>query len=712
MATFSHTLNRSINRLQSKHRALIERPWLTLPSGRTYLLLVLLLSLAAAFANFHVRSQQFIHWESHPEKYFVGKTPLFSTMDAGYFLGIAQSLSRQNTTNDFLARRSFPDGKKYAESEPETTPAKPPLLSTLIYWLADNDTPQALLEAGNAIIPVTAAMTAIAVILCFGATGYWLEGSVAAVGGGLSMAYLQRSSIGRVDTDQLNLGFFYLLFALAIWSGRAKKWQYGLCITIFAGLTARLFMEWYGKSELIWMTLFALFWMALVCSRDWRRAGGFSILFILLSGVQIVDIGGDGVVSAYSKESFATGVLQFPNVLKTVSEVTQIDFRNILLQMTGSIELAVIGLAGMVLWAVRHPVYAIALGPLAVFAMLNFIIGNRAIFYSAPAVWFGLAFIIITVFRACYQLLLSRVGRRQNLLQVENLLITSVTAICLVIGSYLVSPYKFVPQAAVPPKIISALESLNNVAPNENAVMASWWDYGYSSLLFNKLPVLADGGTQVAAPTFMMAKALLAPTLKETAAILKFLAREGGKGISTHASSQNGLFSYINTSANQPAPTVYFMLTSQMTNWIYYISQIGNWDLDTGRAIPAIGNADGPALSYDVLQCKPLTSPNQLNCNDHIFDLRSGKVDGNLILDGAVRTRKGHQIGGVSFPGNQLNVLQIAEIDKTQSFYLLHRDLFQSSFNQLFHLGRADSALFELVYDDYPHARIFKLSTR
>ena len=112
-------------------------------------------------------------------------------MDTGYFLGIAQSLSRQNTTNDFFARRSFPGGKKYTENAPDLTPAKPPLLSSVIYWLADNDSPQTLLETGNAIIPVTAAITAVAIILCFGATGYWLEGSVAAVGGGLSMAYLQ-----------------------------------------------------------------------------------------------------------------------------------------------------------------------------------------------------------------------------------------------------------------------------------------------------------------------------------------------------------------------------------------------------------------------------------------------------------------------------------------------------------------------------------------
>ena len=120
--------------------------------------------------------------------------------------------------------------------------------------------------------------------------------------------------------------------------------------------------------------------------------------------------------------------------------MTQIDFRNMLLQMTGSIGLGIIGLAGMVLWAVRHPVYAIALGPLAVFAMLNFIIGNRAIFYSAPAIWFGLAFIIISCGRGCYQMVLFQAGGRQGLTQSSNLFVSGVIASVLLVGSFLVSP--------------------------------------------------------------------------------------------------------------------------------------------------------------------------------------------------------------------------------------------------------------------------------
>ena len=185
-------------------------------------------------------------------------------------------------------------------------------------------------------------------------------------------------------------------------------------------------------------------------------------------------------------------MLQFSNVLTAVSEVASISLRDMLLQMTGSLRLGIIGLVGMLFWAARHPVYAIALGPLAVFAMLNFVIGNRAIFYSAPAVWFGLAFIITTAGRAIYKMVLARISGKPDLPQAGNLAVTGVIASCLLIGSYLVSPTKFVPRAAVPAEVVSALQSLQAVTDEKEAVMASWWDYGYSSLLFNKLPVVAQ----------------------------------------------------------------------------------------------------------------------------------------------------------------------------------------------------------------------------
>ena len=51
-------------------------------------------------------------------------------------------------------------------------------------------------------------LTAVMIMIAFGAAGFWLEGAIAGAGGALSLAYLGRSSAGRIDTDQLNLGLY------------------------------------------------------------------------------------------------------------------------------------------------------------------------------------------------------------------------------------------------------------------------------------------------------------------------------------------------------------------------------------------------------------------------------------------------------------------------------------------------------------------------
>ena len=67
------------------------------------------------------------------------------------------------------------------------------------------------------------------ITVCFGAAGYWAEGAIAGLGGGLSEAYIPRSSIGRIDTDQMNLGFMYLMFGLVMIAGRADPDAHVCC---------------------------------------------------------------------------------------------------------------------------------------------------------------------------------------------------------------------------------------------------------------------------------------------------------------------------------------------------------------------------------------------------------------------------------------------------------------------------------------------------
>ena len=100
-----------------------------------------------------------------------------------------------------------------------------------------------------------------------------------------------------------------------------------------------------------------------------------------------------------------------------------------------------------------------------------------------------------------------------------------------------------------------------------------------------------------------------------------------------------------------------------------------------------------------------------IKCNDSIFDLNEGKINGNPVLNLLVEARGGMLIGSKRYQQNQLNMFQIMRDRdrKSTRVAILHRDLFFSSFNQMFHLGRFDPEIFKLVYDGYPHVRIFKL---
>ena len=142
-------------------------------------------------------------------------TPTFSTADAPYFLKHAVDIQRGESVDFFKVSRSYPNNPKTEQKLADRSDMRDyPLLSVVLAKLASNKDKSSLVAVGNLLLVLTAALTTAAITVCFGAAGYWAHGAVAGLGGGLSAAYLVRSSIGRIDTDQLNLGFMYLIFGL------------------------------------------------------------------------------------------------------------------------------------------------------------------------------------------------------------------------------------------------------------------------------------------------------------------------------------------------------------------------------------------------------------------------------------------------------------------------------------------------------------------
>ena len=684
------------------HDKICDRTWLKPLGGRAYLLVVILATIIAVIANYGVRQHQLSVWQDNPGYFYLGDMPLFSTTDASYYLAQAKTLEKNESNASYHAKRLYPNQLAANENRDQETIRDVPLLSVIISALSPTEDRRDILNTAHAMIPITGALTALAIIFALGITGYWLEATVAAVGGGLSAAYLIRSSVGRIDTDQLNLGFFYLLMGLVILAGRNISLRIAISLVTLAALTSQLFLWWYNDNQEFLIAAFiALLWVDFVSHMQWKRTTLLGAIFFILSGVSFQITGG-----AYVLDVLRYDGLIFPNTLETITELKVIPLNQILQSAIGSVGLGIFCIIGLALWALRHPVLAVAYGPIAAFGLLNFIIGNRAVFYSAPILWFGGAWLAITLARGILNALpiSNKVPQKS-----ANIVITTIIASCFGAIAWTLSPTNYVPRPSFPTQMMAAFQSLETQADADKSVVASWWDYGYASILLNDLPVLHDPGSQTQPVTHLVARSLLETDQRETAAMLRYLARDGLEGIARDGSSKAALYDAAQTRRNLPTKDIYLVLTEQMGQWMGSISTLGNWDIDTGRPLRLQGNATGAVVGYQDMNCSSLPSENMLNCNGYEFNLRNGEIDGNPGLGGVAIIRDGKLTGATRFDGRQKSFLQLHYTGNSNRAVLIHDSLYDSSFNQLFHRGQSYEGGFELVYDNYPHARIYKL---
>lgn len=669
-------------------------------TGLVFLFAIILIALAA-FANVYVRHAQLETWQSNSATTLNTKTPTFSTADAPYFLQHASAYYSKKPASSLQRHRSYPNYlQDDAKAEDNGGFRDHPLLSVLLGEFASGNDPASLLEIGNLGLIAASVLTAIVIAVCFGAAGYWMEGAVASLGGGLSAAYLVRSSIGRIDTDQLNLGFMYLMFGLVTFAGLAKSRISSFAWCAAAGLTANLFIWWYGKPELVFVAAVALSWILVCLQRNVVTTVCGTIGFVIISGMTRFN----PLDNTYLQDVVLHNNFIFPNTFKTITEIQTVSFSQILFTTAGSIEMGIVCMAGLVLFFVRHPVIAVAYSPLVAFGLLNFVIGKRAIFYSAPIMWFGAAFLMTTTARFI----------AANMSDAGYTASRDKTATILAAGfamtvAWVSSPTDYIPRPSFPKPILEGLASLKMTADPENSVVATWWDYGYASMFFNGLPIFHDGGTQTTPSTHFIATAFLDADQTRSIGNLKFLATKGHAGIAAE-SSLAGLHQEFNKAVNAPSPDLYLVVTSQMAGWMSSISQIGNWNIVRGEPVALRGNRDGPLVSYERLNCRLAGYPETLTCSDMAFDLKRGLVNGTPLLAGWAHSHNGTIVRNKIFNHKGDLAVQIIQTGNRINVYLMHRQLFESSFNKLFYLGQIDHPSISLHYDNFPHIRIYKIS--
>ena len=85
-------------------------------------------------------------------------------------------------------------------------------------------------------------------------------------------------------------------------------------------------------------------------------------------------------------------------------------------------------------------------------------------------------------------------------------------------------------------------------------------------------------------------------------------------------------------------------------------------------------------------------------------------MDKAIAIVGWAHIHDGFAIDSRRYTNDAAFGLQTLWTNNRFSSQLMHRQLYDSSFNKLYHLGLIETPGVTLIYDNYPHIRIYKIA--
>ena len=92
-----------------------------------------------------------------------------------------------------------------------------------------------------------------------------------------------------------------------------------------------------------------------------------------------------------------------------------------------------------------------------------------------------------------------------------------------------------------------------------------------------------------------------------------------------------------------------------------------------------------------------------------VTEIEKGLMNGNPALAGWAHSQDGALVRRQDFEHDGDFALQLVQIGNRIKIFSMHRQLFESTFNELYHLGQIDHPTLSLHFDNYPHIRIYKI---
>ena len=733
--------------------------------------------LACYFVSAGVRYQQFETWKKTPAAFFVGERPMMTTLDAPYWVRLAREYNegvyRQKgrlrgypkntkTFQEMSVPHKFRDPPPISSTSsttplsssgtPEVRYSDVPLLSFLIAHLSPFFNYNYFL-AGTMLVPVMASIFILPLGIYFFRIGLTVSGLLGGLIGTFSSGYYMRSSIGRIDTDMLNLFFPVLAGLLILQTSRAKSERSLLLYSAGTGLCLFLFQWWYDRAGFT-LAYFVVLVFSLFIQQIRLRTIFLSALLFVLCAHPGNFMNGTSAVQGFMKAYFVIGEIasstvidnenspaSFPNTFTTISEVDHVPMEEVFRRVLSNTMFGWVGfLAFFVLVVLRWRVL-LPLAPILALGLLSFQSSNRFIMYLGPFIGIGLGWLLslgieglfyflpqehvkgmgksgekgegkrrkVKVSIWAYLFFLPRKHTENNGNGKEIQCIdwwnwTRQCALYLGMGVFFLgissqTAISFVPGPSINPRLYATFLEVKKQVPEDSALL-TWWDYGYAITDATELATFHDGGVQQSPKTYFIARRLISSDAEELSEITQYLSTEGNRGISENNTSPEALLRAVRNPEYKPWNPIYLFFTADMTGKYGAISKLGSWDIVNGGSKPR---------GYQNLACSKITNE-EMSCRGAKIDFKAGKINNKVPLKRLVFIRDGQVLREQKFRHAQGYTLQLLmsgqQIVEVQ---LIDDVVFRSNYNQMFLLGRYDRELFEETYNAFPFSRLYRV---
>ncbi len=409
-------------------------------------------------------------------------------------------------------------------------------------------------------------------------------------------------------------------------------------------------------------------------------------------------------ILSYTNTGTATNGLHFFSVNQTVREAGQIPFSTFANRTSGSVTGVILALIGYVVLVAKHRAFILAL-PLigiGIFALWG---GLRFTVYAVP----------VAAMSAVY--LFWVVGDYLEDIRLKLVFVTVMTGAMLYPNITHIMAY--MTPTVLKSQEVEDLVKLDKIADAKDYTL-TWWDYGYPIWYYSDTSTLIDGGKHNN-DNFIISKIMLSESPIFTANFSRLAVETYEE--SNHSIVTSTLFKKSKDGYEDPnilltelddeayvlpekTRDIYLYLSYRMLGIFPTISLFGNLDLTTGKK-----ERDVVFYPTEAISKSPegyLEFANGLS-----FDIATGVLkmgESERIVKNFIITQYDEQGKLEIYPKvyNYNGQYSIVFMKSYNKFVVMDSRTINSTFVQMFMLGKYDSDLFELVVSS-PYSKIYKI---